>query len=46
VFAAPADKAALDQYRQAGIHRAVLAIPDLTRDEIMGVLDKYAPLAR
>lgn len=43
VFAAPADKAALDEYRQAGIHRAVLAIPDLTRDEIMGVLDKYAP---
>jgi probable F420-dependent oxidoreductase len=45
VFAAPPDKAVLDEYRDAGIHRAVLAIPDLTRDEILGVLDKYARLA-
>jgi probable F420-dependent oxidoreductase len=45
VFAAPADKAALAEYRNAGIQRAVLPIPDLTRDEILGVLDKYAPLA-
>ncbi len=44
VFAAPPDKAVLDEYRDAGIHRAVLAIPDLTRDEILGVLDKYARL--
>ena len=45
VFGAPADKAALTEYRDAGIHRAVLPIPDLTRDEIMGLLDKYSPLA-
>ena len=45
VFGAPADKAALAEYRDAGIQRAVLAIPDLTRDEIMGLLDKNAPLA-
>lgn len=44
VFAAPPDKSVLDQYRELGIHRAVLAIPDLSRDEIMGVLDKYARL--
>ena len=45
VFGAPADNAALTEYRDAGIHRAVLPIPDLTRDEIMGLLDKYSPLA-
>jgi probable F420-dependent oxidoreductase len=44
VFAAPPDKSVLDQYRDLGIHRAVLAIPDLSRDEIIGVLDKYARL--
>jgi alkanesulfonate monooxygenase SsuD/methylene tetrahydromethanopterin reductase-like flavin-dependent oxidoreductase (luciferase family) len=45
VFGAPADKAALAEYRDAGIQRAVLAVPDLTRDEIMALLDKNAPLA-
>src|SRR5215469_16431761 len=29
-FGAPADKAALAQYREAGIHRAVLGVPDLS----------------
>ena len=42
VFGAPADESVLAEYREAGLQRAVLAIPDLTRDEIMGVLDKYA----
>jgi probable F420-dependent oxidoreductase len=45
VFGAPADQAVLAEYRELGIQRALLAIPDLTRDEILGVLDKYAPLA-
>lgn len=45
VFGAPADKAALSGYRDAGIQRAVLPIPDLSRDEIMALLDKFAPLA-
>jgi alkanesulfonate monooxygenase SsuD/methylene tetrahydromethanopterin reductase-like flavin-dependent oxidoreductase (luciferase family) len=45
VFGAPADRAALAEYRDAGIQRAVLAIPDLTRDEILSLLDKNAPLA-
>jgi len=42
VFAAPADAAILAQYRELGINPAVFAIPDLTRDEILGVLDRYA----
>lgn len=44
VFGAPADEAVLGEYREAGIQRAVLAIPDLARDQILGVLDKYARL--
>lgn len=44
VFGAPPDEAALAEYRQVGIDRAVLGIPDLTRDEILGLLDKYARL--
>jgi probable F420-dependent oxidoreductase len=44
VFGAPANEAVLAAYREAGIQRAVLAIPDLTRDEILGVLDKHARL--
>jgi probable F420-dependent oxidoreductase len=44
VFAAPADEAVLAEYHELGIQRAVLAIPDLSRDEILGVLDKYARL--
>jgi alkanesulfonate monooxygenase SsuD/methylene tetrahydromethanopterin reductase-like flavin-dependent oxidoreductase (luciferase family) len=45
VFGAPADKATLAEYRDVGIQRAFLPIPDLTRDEIMSLLDKNAPLA-
>jgi len=45
VFGAPADKAVLAEYRDAGIQRAVLAIPDVSRDEIMALLDKNASLA-
>jgi probable F420-dependent oxidoreductase len=43
-FAAPPEQAVMDEYRDAGLLRAVLSIPDLTRDEILGVLDKYAKL--
>ncbi|MDQ2804263.1 MAG: LLM class F420-dependent oxidoreductase [Pseudomonadota bacterium] len=45
VFGAPADSAKLAGYREAGIQRALLAVPDLSRDEILRVLDKLAPLA-
>jgi probable F420-dependent oxidoreductase len=46
VFRAPADKAALDDYRAAGIDAALLEIPDLSRDEILRLLDQYAPLTQ
>jgi probable F420-dependent oxidoreductase len=45
VFRAPADKAALAEYREAGIGEALLEIPDLGRDEVLQLLDRYAPLA-
>src|SRR6185295_13408603 len=38
VFAAPADAAKLAPYREAGIERGLLEVPDLTRDEILRVL--------
>jgi len=44
VFRAPADKAVLADYRAAGIEAALLEIPDLGRDEILRLLDQYAPL--
>jgi probable F420-dependent oxidoreductase len=44
VFRAPADRTALQQYCEAGIDRAVLEVPDQSRDEILRVLDSYAPL--
>jgi probable F420-dependent oxidoreductase len=43
-FAAPPQEAILDEYREAGLHRAVLVIPDSTRDEILKALDNYARL--
>jgi len=45
VFRAPPDKAVLAEYRQAGIDEALLEIPDLSRSEILQLLDRYAPLA-
>jgi probable F420-dependent oxidoreductase len=45
VFRAPADAAALAQYREAGIDRVLLEVPDLGRDEILRGLDRNAPLA-
>ncbi len=44
VFAAPADKAKLDSYRQHGIDRVLLEIPDTSRDEVLKLLDNYAKL--
>jgi probable F420-dependent oxidoreductase len=46
VFRAPPEKPALDEYRAAGVDRAVLEIPDKSRDEILRVLDGYTPLLR
>jgi probable F420-dependent oxidoreductase len=44
VFAAPPDAAKLAPYREAGIERGLFEVPDLTRDEILAVLDKNAKL--
>jgi probable F420-dependent oxidoreductase len=44
VFGAPADKATLAEYRDVGIQRVFLAVPDLTRDEIISLLDRNASL--
>ncbi len=46
VFGAPPEEAALASYQKVGIQRALLAIPDLNRDEILRHLDTLAPLAR
>jgi alkanesulfonate monooxygenase SsuD/methylene tetrahydromethanopterin reductase-like flavin-dependent oxidoreductase (luciferase family) len=45
VFNAPADPAALAPYRDAGIARVLLEVPDWNRDEVLRLLDKNAPLA-
>jgi probable F420-dependent oxidoreductase len=44
VFRAPPDKEVLREYEAAGIDRAVLEIPDESRDDILRLLDRYAPL--
>ena len=46
VFNAPSDEAALAAYREAGIQRVLLEVPDRNRDEVLRVLDKIAPLAK
>ncbi|MEJ1979086.1 MAG: LLM class F420-dependent oxidoreductase [Acetobacteraceae bacterium] len=44
VFRVPAEAATLARYREAGIQSVLLEVPDLSRDEILRVLDKNAPL--
>ena len=46
VFGAPNDAKVLESYRKAGIQDALLAIPDLGRDEILRHLDTIAPLVK
>jgi len=46
VFGAPNDAKVLEGYRKAGIQDALLAIPDLGRDEILRHLDTIAPLVK
>jgi probable F420-dependent oxidoreductase len=45
VFGAPVKEDALAGYEKAGIGRALFGIPDASRDEILQLLDKWAPLA-
>lgn len=44
VFRAPAEKAALGAYAEAGVTRGLLALPSAGRDEVLRLLDRYAPL--
>ena len=44
VFGPKADQATMDSFRQHGIDRAILTIPDTSRDEVLKLLDTYAPL--
>jgi probable F420-dependent oxidoreductase len=46
VFGAPETAEGLAPYRDAGIHRVLLQVPDLSRDEILRTLDKNAPLVK
>ena len=46
VFGAPEDARVLADYEKAGIQSALLAIPDLSRDEILRHIDKLAPLTK
>jgi len=46
VFGAPNDAATLAGYAEAGIHNALLAVPDKDRDGILAYLDKVAPLVK
>jgi probable F420-dependent oxidoreductase len=43
-FGAPAEKGALERYREAGIERALFHLPDLERDEILRFLDRNRAL--
>ncbi len=44
VFGARPDSQTLEQYRAAGITRALLPLPSQSRDEVWQVLDRYQPL--
>ena len=44
VFRAPADQSALADYREAGIDRALLALPSAGRETLLPILDELAPL--
>jgi alkanesulfonate monooxygenase SsuD/methylene tetrahydromethanopterin reductase-like flavin-dependent oxidoreductase (luciferase family) len=46
VFAAPPDAGKLAAYREAGIERVLLEVPDVSRDETLRVLDRNAALVR
>ena len=44
VFRAPAEKADLERYAEAGVARAVFRLPSATRDTVLPLLDEYATL--
>ena len=44
VFRAPAEKADLERYAEAGVARAVFRLPSATRDTVLPLLDEFATL--
>ena len=44
VFGAPGDAEVLESYVEHGFTRAVLGLPQAGRDDVLRVLDRYAPL--
>ena len=44
VFGAPSDPAILAGYRAAGISRAILPLPSVSREKILPILDQYQAL--
>jgi probable F420-dependent oxidoreductase len=45
-FAAPPDRAVLDQFAAAGVTRAIVLLPPEPRDKVLPLLDRYAKLIR
>jgi alkanesulfonate monooxygenase SsuD/methylene tetrahydromethanopterin reductase-like flavin-dependent oxidoreductase (luciferase family) len=46
IFGAPEDPDRLRRYRDAGVARAIVALPSAKADEILPVLDRWAELIR
>ena len=46
VFGAPSDAGVLEQFRQAGVTRAILRLPPEGRDKVLPLVDQWAKLIR
>lgn len=44
VFGARPDRRAMDEYREAGVTRAIIGLPSDSRDDVLRLLDKHAAL--
>lgn len=44
VFRLPADKKRIETFAEAGVERGLLQLPSAGRDEVLRLLDEYAPL--
>lgn len=46
VFRLPADKKRIETFAEVGVERGLLQLPSAGRDEVLRLLDEYAPLLR
>ena len=46
IFGSPADEAAVQQYRDAGVERVTFGLPPAGRDTVLPLLDRYAEFMR